>query len=298
MKTQTYAYVLQRAVELTGRVYPPLTEEATQMRGFMAQGLRMFWEMFPWSDLESAPQYFFADDYSSSTTYALGDVVYFPATTSYYQALRASTGNDPETLSGSTYTLNSAYWAEAHPEYGSSSDGNYSSSTTYAVGNIVFYLPSQTHYQLFASATAGTAPTNTSYWGALTPFIRQIDVATASPEIGTILGLWQTNPYITRQQVQVPIERNGSGIVVRSEIPWVWVENRSLPPSWSSDPSTVPYIFAESIALYGAGLMLKLRDGKVDLGNELIAMAQESNANEADKIARQEMQVRQITMMR
>ncbi len=297
MKTQTYAYVLQRAVELTGRAYPPLTEEANQFRGFMAQGLRMFWEMFPWSDLESAPQYFFASDYSASTTYTLGDVRYFPATTTYYQALRATTGNDPATLSGSTYTLNSAYWAEAHPYYGQSSGGNYSSSTTYTVGQQVLYLPKQQYYQLFATASAGTAPTNASYWGLLTPWVRQIDVATASPEIGTILGLWGVNPYITRNQNQYRIERNGSGIVIRREIPWIWVENRSLPPSWASDPSTVPYIFAESVALYGAGMMLKVRDGKVDLGNELISMAQDSNANEADKMCRQEMQTRPLTFV-
>jgi len=298
MKTQTYEYVLQRAVELTGRVYPCTTEEATLFRSFIAHNLRRYWEMFPWPDLITATQYFFAADYSASTTYALGDVVYFTATEKYYQALRATTGNDPATASGTEYTTNEAYWSEALSNYSSASQGSWDSSTTYSVGAIQLYVPTQRYYQLFASATAGTAPTNSSYWGLLTPFVRQIDPSTASPEIGTIFNIWRSDPNVTTYQRKANIVRNSDGILVREALPYVWVENRSVPPSLSTTPSTIPYIFAESVALAAAGSMLRSVDGKVDLGDELSGMAEDFNAQEADKVCRQEMQVFPITFTR
>lgn len=295
MKTQTYTYVLQRAVELTGRVYPPSTEEANLFRSFIANNLRRFWEMFPWPDLISTTQYFFANDYESSTAYAAGDVVYFIAAKKYYQAVRAATGNDPATAGATQYETNTAYWAEAKPDYATVSGGDWSSSTTYSVGDISLYVPTQTYYQLHSACVAGTVPTNTSYWGALSPFIRQVDPATASPEIGTIIAIWREDPRVSLTQQKVAIIRDTNGILVREELPYIWVVNRQVPPSLSSDPSTIPYIFAESVALAAAGMMLRSVDGKVDLGDEISGMAEETNNAEADKVCRQEMQVIPIT---
>lgn len=295
MKTQTYTYVLQRAVEMTGRVYPPSTEEANLFRSFIAHSLRRFWEMFPWPDLISTTQYFFADTYSASTAYATGDVVYFTASQKYYQAVTATTGNDPATAGSTQYITNTAYWAEAKPDYSSVSGGDWSASTTYSVGDIRLYLPTQTYYQMHSACVSGTVPTNTAYWGALAPFIRQVDPSTASPEIGTILAIWREDPRVSIAQLQVAIDRDTNGILVREELPYIWVVNRQVPPSLSSDPSTIPYIFAESVACAAAGMMLRSVDGKVDLGDELSGIAEDTNSNEADKVCRQEMQVRPIT---
>lgn len=267
-------------------------------RGFIARNLRRFWEMFPWPDLLTATQYFFADDYSASTAYALGDVVYFVATQKYYQALRATTGNDPATASGTEYSTNTAYWAEAQSDYSSVSQGSWESSVTYSVGNIQLYVPTQRYYQLFQAASAGTVPTNSTYWGLLDPFIRQIDPSTASPEIGTIFNIWRNDPSVTTYQRKVNIARNSNGILVRESLPYVWVENRSVPPALATDPSTIPYIFAESVALAAAGDMLYSVDGKADYGDSLRMLAEETNAQEADKACRQEMQVFPITFTR
>jgi hypothetical protein len=298
MKTQTYAYVLQRAVELTGRVYPCSNEEEAMFRSFMAHNLRRFWEMFPWPDLVSTTQYFFGEAYNESTAYASGDVVYFTPSQKYYQAIRATTGNAPATASSTDYTTNSAYWSEAKSDYSSVSDGDWISSTTYNVGDIRLYVPTQSYYQLHSAAVAGTVPTNTAYWGLLSPFIRQVDPATASPEIGTIFAIWREDPRVSIAQQQVPIDMDTNGILVREALPYIYVVNRQVPPSLSVAPSTIPYIFAESIALAAAGNMLRSVDGKVDLGDELSAMAEEFNNSEADKVCRQEMIVKPITFTR
>ena len=131
MKTVTYASVLQRACELTGRVYSALTtEEATLLRGYLARALRWAWEHYPWPDILNYTQEYFAPTYSASATYAAGTVVYFPGTGTYYVACQSTTGNPPAThnIATDVYTIVYDQWQYAQPNYESSVGGNWIST--------------------------------------------------------------------------------------------------------------------------------------------------------------------------
>jgi hypothetical protein len=84
-------------------------------------------------------------------------------------------------------------------------------------------------------------------------------------------------------------------MVVLDQFPYVWIEARLLPPVYTTDPSTIPYKFSEICAYRAAGQMLRV-DGKVDLGNEFLQLGESALTDEIDKVARQEMQVRQIVV--
>ena len=81
MKTVTYASVLRKAVELTGRIYPPSTEEATIFRGFISTALRKIWEKFPWPETMAVEKMYFAtildpNNLPSSSSVTVGKCYY------------------------------------------------------------------------------------------------------------------------------------------------------------------------------------------------------------------------------
>ena len=138
MRTVSYDYVLQRACELTGRVFSTLTtEESNFFRTFISMSLRSAWECFDWPEQTVYQQEFFAPTYSYQDTYNAGDVVYFPVEEKYYQWVNITPGSGQSpTTSGPNGTLNAIYWAEAQPSYGNS-DGDWDSTTAYTIGQIV-----------------------------------------------------------------------------------------------------------------------------------------------------------------
>lgn len=297
-KTVTYTYVLQKACELTGRVYPPTTEEASFFRTFIGSALRQAWEAFDWPEQTITQQEFFARTYSASTNYAYGTVVYFPTEQKYYQCVQ-STGSssiDP-TTGGPNGTLNASFWAEAQDDY--SGSASWDATATYAVGDIVLYPVTQRYYQCVAAPSAGTDPSNVTYWGILNPFFRYVsqthnpDGTVRAAELGEIFSVWPLDPRVTTTQEMAAYTFTPEGLLVTQDVPFVFVEARLLPPIYTSDPSTIPYRFSEVCSYKAAGQMLRV-DGKVDLGNEFLALGEVALTDEIDKVSRQEMQVRQI----
>lgn len=304
MRTVTYDYVLQRACELTGRVFSSLTtEEANFFRTFISMSLRSSWECFNWPEQTVYQQEFFAPTYSAATTYSAGDVVYFTTEEKYYQWINATPGaGQLPTLSGPGGSLNAIYWSEALPSYGNV-DGEYSDSKTYGIGETVLYPLTQRQYQLYALAPAGTIPTNTAYWGVLNPFLRNIS-QTTNPDgtartvpIGETFSVWPDDPRVTWRQQEVSYTFTDAGILVAQDVPYVWVEFRKSPPLLSSAAEAsayaFPYRFSEVCALKAAGQMLRV-DGKVDLGNEFLQLGEVELTKEIDKVALQEKYVRGI----
>jgi len=334
-KTVTYAYVLQKTCELTGRVYPPTTEEASFFRTFIGSALRQAWEAFDWPEQTIVQQEFFAPTYSETQSYSFGDVVYWPTEQKYYQWINnSSSSGEPPTINpdavfllglengstalalengegisiggsvsgGTNGELNSVYWAEAHPGYGNASSGKWDADTDYAVGDIVLYPETQQYYQCFSAASAGTLPTNSDYWGLLIPFFRHVsqidnpDGTTRSQQLGEIFAVYRNDPRVKVYQTRnVNYAFDSEGMIVLDELPYVFIEVRLLPPVYLADPTTLPYRFSEICAYRAAGQMLRV-DGKVDLGNEFLQLGEAALSDEIDKVARQEMQVRQIVV--
>jgi hypothetical protein len=302
-KTVTYSYVLRKACEMTGRTYPPTTEEANFFRTFIGTAIRQAWEAFDWPEQLVVQQEFFAPDYSAATAYSVGDVVYFPTEELYYQCVNVagSTGNDP-TTGGPNGTLNSGYWAEALPDYGNASGGSWDANVAYTTGQIVLYPVTQQYYQCISVPAVGTVPTNTSFWGVLNPFFRIVsqqnnpDGTTRSQELGEIFAVYQNDPRAQPVQTRnVRYNFGESGMIVLDQIAYAWIEARLLPPVYLVDPTTIPYRFSEICAYRAAGQMLRV-DGKVDLGNEFLQLGEAALSDEIDKVARQEMVTRQIVV--
>jgi hypothetical protein len=303
MRTVSYDYVLQRACELTGRVFSTLTtEEANFFRTFISMSLRSAWECFDWPEQTVYQQEFFAADYDPVQLYSAGMVVYYPTEEKYYQYVGSINSGNPPTINGPGGTLNSQYWAEAKPSYGNS-DGNWDSTTVYSIGDIVLYPATQRYYQLYATAAAGTVPTNAVYWGVLNKFLRNISQTTTAAgapralEIGETFSVWPGDPRVSWRQQEVTYTFTDDGILVENDLPYVWLEFRKVPPllatAGEASAYSFPYRFAEICALKSAGQMLRV-DGKIDLGNQFLELGEVELTKEIDKVALQEKYVRQI----
>jgi hypothetical protein len=303
MRTVTYDYVLQRACELTGRVFSTLTtEESNFFRTFISMSLRSAWECFDWPEQTVYQQEFFAANYDGTQLYSGGMVVYYPTEEKYYQYVGAINSGNPPTLNGPGGALNAQFWAEAQSSYGNSS-GNWDSSTTYTIGQIVLYPTTQEYYQLFATAPAGTVPTDGTYWGELNKFLRNIsqtnnpDGTTRAVPIGETFSVWPGDPRVSWRQQEVTYTFTDDGVLVGNDLPYVWVEFRKTPPllanAAEASAYAFPYRFSEICALKAAGQMLRV-DGKVDLGTQFLELGEIELTKEIDKVALQEKYVRQI----
>jgi len=302
MRTVTYDYVLQRACELTGRVFSSLTtEESNFFRTFISMSLRSAWECFDWPEQTVYQQEYFAANYSAVQNYSAGNVVYYPTEQKYYQYVGAINSNNPPTLNGPGGTLNSQFWALAQSSYNSTA--SWDTTTTFNVGDIVLYPVDQEYYQLCVAAAPGTVPTNATYWGQLNKFLRNIS-QTLNPsgtpravEIGETFSVWPVDPRITWRQQEVTYTFTDNGILVGDDLPYVWLEFRKSPPLLSSAAAAsayaFPYRFCEICSLKAAGQMLRV-DGKVDLGNTFLELGEVELTKEIDKVALQEKYVRQI----
>jgi len=302
MRTVTYDYVLQRACELTGRVFSALTtEESNLFRTFISMSLRSAWECFNWPEQTVYQQEYFAPNYSSAQVYSGGMVVYYPTEQKYYQYVGAINSNNPPTLNGPGGTLNSQYWGLAQPSYGSTA--TWDTTTVYNIGDIVLYPEDQEYYQLYATAAAGTVPTNAVYWGRLNKFLRYVNQqlnpsgTTRAVEIGETFSVWPADPRITWRQHEPAYTLTDYGILIGEQLPFVWIEFRKSPPLLSTAGEATayafPYRFCEICSLKAAGQMLRV-DGKIDLGNTFLELGEVELTKEVDKVALQEKYVRQI----
>lgn len=302
MKTVTYAYVLQRAAEMTGRVYSTLsTEEATMFRGFIATSLRHIWDGMPWPDLMTRSQEFFAPTYVLGETVTKTTTRYYPPTQKYYQSLTSSAVSQaPATIVGGQYTLNSGVWAEAKPSY--TVVGYWTSDGVYNVGDLVRNYYDNNVYVCVATNGTSSPESDTAHWVLLSPFFGYVsrtsnpDGTDRTTEIGTVFGTYLRDPRVTLNQPVLEGEFLDNGILFRTLPPYVWIEYRPPAPLLASDPTTIPYVFSEYCAFRAAAMMLRA-DGKIELGDSMLVLAQNEWDAEADKVTGQESQVRGVNVM-
>src|SRR6187401_1224437 len=165
MITVPYTKVLQLAVEMSSRTYPPTVEQSTIFKTFITHHLRSTWEAYSWPELCQPSVEYFAPQWLFNGGYKFGDVVFYRTTGKYYQMIRV----------GPTISLieptDPAYWAEvsATPTAGLM---EYMPEVAYDVGNQVLFEGNA--YQLCGAAPANTPPTETDSWGLILPFFRFI----------------------------------------------------------------------------------------------------------------------------
>ena len=212
-----------------------LSVEKASFAEFIESRVRQGWEYYPWPETMKVEQRQYRPDYSGSTTYsnAASDVdssqVYWPQEDKYYQALKSTSGNAPTDSSG---TVN-AQWATLGETYAAS---DYATATDYAVGDSVFYPTDREYYTMHTNASAGTVPTNASYWGKLTPFIRFIKYEqTSETKLGEIFSVTSRNPEANRAPTSLNYTLIDDGLLPEFDSgSKVWVKFRPRTPRFTS----------------------------------------------------------------
>jgi hypothetical protein len=304
VNTVTYNYVLERACELTGRVYPPQTEEEPAFRGFIAMALRKIWEKFPWPDTVTVEKVYLAQPWTNLViAYNSGSVVYMEYDKNTYISTQYLEGPPPidgvpGIASGNIYQAGAWYKVQRVP----SSSSTWLYDTQYSAGDTVIHAQSQKVY--FAKSNSqGASPdaTNSNYWTEITPyqfkFNKLVDYAgaTRTVQIGEVLSITTKDPRESGGIDSVGFSVVGDDVILLSDVGFVYVTYRQVPPGLSTVPTTIPYRFSEYVAQKAAATML-LVDGKTDAAAAMAGLAEDTLNDECDKVSNQEGLIQKVTV--
>jgi hypothetical protein len=186
-----------------------------QVNGFINQRLADWaWIGWPWPELTPIELRLYRNVYDNAFAYAAPTLttaseVFFPPTQLYYQALRATTGNAPATLTGGTYVVNAAYWALASGPY---TGPDWLDATDYAVGTIVRNPANNRFYQCYLAHTS-SGSLDTTKFGLLTVFDPYVarDQDWEENEIGEYLDMTLDDPRTVVNPRRVSFNLNGVG---------------------------------------------------------------------------------------
>lgn len=237
MVSVDYDSVLFATADLCGldRANLP-TIDFQQLRAAHNRRLRFGWDYDFWPEIIRTQKRYFRPIYSTATAYTATTEVYWPGTRRYYQAMTATTGNDPANASGVTQN---AFWADAVTSY---SADNYNNATTYTRGQQVFYPYTDRFYQLFAASSVGNLPTDATRWGILTEFDAYVSFdQTGFTPIGTIVSVDDGSAKLTTRSdalgwwksengIQISGAVNGVGDNATVGAAFAWIQFRIRPP--------------------------------------------------------------------
>lgn len=241
MRLCHYSDILQMAARLSGQDYSLTvgssgldTDVERTLRVHVNAELMELWSQANWPGLRRMEERTYRIDYASGTTYQAGDEVFFPQTQIYYQAIRSG-GFSGQAPADATDTLNSAYWALSKASYAGE---NYSATTAYAVGDIVYYASTDAYYQCHTAST-GNAPSNTTYFGLLSEFDPYISLTqTGQTEIGENgpIHVYDANPDRETQVNELNYRMTDEGIQVFNGPVKVWVQFNIPAPELVGEP--------------------------------------------------------------
>lgn len=241
MRTVDFSEVLGAASELGGLDYDNLAvKDFRTLRRGISLALQNGWEAAKWPEWCPIEKRYFRDVYAATTNYPAGAEVYYPASNKYYIALRGAgvTGQAPATLSGSTYTTNTAYWAESSTSY---SANGWATGTGYAVGNQVYYAVTDAFYQCHTAHTSSgvltpNATGASERWGVLTALDRYVAYEqTGKTSLAEVFTIWDADPRTDARASEVGFTLNENGAGVLSGPNVVWVEFRRRCPTLTGD---------------------------------------------------------------
>jgi hypothetical protein len=249
MRTVSYYDLLAAACEVAhgGSTSQPAADQWGRWRRLFSKRLATAWERAKWPDLVRVEQRAFRAEWASGTTYSKTNERFYTPAQLYYQSLRDSnTGNAP--ASGTGNTENSAYWAQCRSEY-SPNRGTWLTATAFAVGDQVYYQPTNLYYQCHTAHTSsGTLVPNATggyeRWGVLTPFDRYVAYEqTGETKIGDTFRVTQKNPDIFWADGDLDYSLSNNGVQVVDDVAEVWLKFRTQCPVLKGDAfsSTATY---------------------------------------------------------
>lgn len=258
MNSCSYFSVEQRVLALCG--LPPrvvnfgaselLASDVATINKYINRRLRQAWTFWWWPELMRSEQRAYRLAYASGTAYVVTNEVYFPATQKYYQALRSTTGNAPATLSGSTWSTNSAYWAECAESY---SGSDWADGTAYAVGDVVRSYDDGLYYSCHTAHTASSS-IDASKFGQLTVFQSYVSYTqTGFTELGAVRGMYWDDPHLVgfdrARRIDWHLTNNGPQTL--NEAPArPWVAYRLRPYEYIGSDFSASATYASGITVY------------------------------------------------
>lgn len=245
MRTVDYITVFKGAADLCGLDRNNVdTLNASRLQQWISKRLATAYERHLWPELIRVEQRFFRAAYASGTTYAASDFVFWAQTQKYYQALKTTVGNAPTDALG---VLDAAHWALAAASFGGS---DYSGSTAYVAGNIIYYPTTGLFYQCH-TATTGNAPTDTTRWGVLVPFERYVAYdQTGQTSIGHVTNVYTRNPRNFSNPGELLFTLTESGVNVVDDVAFVWVKFRLKTPVLSGAVYSASATYAATQQIY------------------------------------------------
>lgn len=252
MRTVTFQSVLFGIARMQG--YDP-TRDLTPARmatftEYVNQRILEAWKFEFWPEWTVTEQRQYRPSYTGAAVTA-GTEQYFAATSSYYQALQASTGQAPATLVGSSYVENSAYWALCSATY---SGPVWTAGTVFAVGSKTQNPNDGLFYQCIVAHTAG-ATFDATKFGVLTPFDKY--VAYEQPGLTPIDEVQlasRRNPRVqTNNCAPLNFVPSNNGIQFDWRAPsTVWLTFRQRPPVFTTTLYSSATAYASGVTIYDA----------------------------------------------
>ena len=180
-RTVTYDRFLKRVCPMTGIVYADLSADDKELfEAFFNRAIRRIWESVPWPEVSvlearTPSSNLVAFEQSGETAIELFYAIYDkdPQASTSYKRLSYDISSSGAYLVYPDQTTSAVYvWYQKQvPDY---YGDDYSGSTTYEIGDQVFYSTTGDYYKCTAQ-TAGNAPTETAYWERLTIPYRFLD---------------------------------------------------------------------------------------------------------------------------
>lgn len=205
------------------------------------------WEFWPeWTVVE---QRAFRPVYDVAETVAAGDERLLPGAQTYYQALQASTGQSPATLTGTVWVENSAYWAVCAASYSAS---DWVTGTVFTAGLQARNPEDGLFYQCHTAHTAGAAFDATKF-GVLTPFDKYVAYEQdGETPIDEVKQASRRNPRVfPANPGRIPFTPSDKGIQFNADAPaQPWIEFRKRPPVFTSTRYSATTTYALDALVY------------------------------------------------
>jgi hypothetical protein len=207
------------------------------------------WDAFFWPEWTVLEKRVFRQYWDSATSWAAKTEVYHRPSKKYYCALQANTNQEPATGSGGVYTTNLQYWGESASQY---SAEEYSNTKTYVRGERAYYPSTDKYYQLYAATSTGNLPTDTTKWGELIEFERNIDYEQSweTTVIGDVKKVWDRNPRKDTDACEIDKILQNNGVRVLGTDPVVYVEFRKRAPSWTGTTWSAATTYAKDAQVW------------------------------------------------
>lgn len=254
MRLTSYNAILTQVYSLLNLVAADaVTGDQTKINAFIQRRTREAFQKHWWDETMRIEERWFRAFYASGTAYAAptsssASEVFHPGSRGYYQALKATTGNAPATLSGTTWSTNTSYWAAVDFGY---AGNDWTDATVYAVGDTVRSVDDGLYYRCHTAHTSSSSLDATKF-GILTEWLPYISLDQASKTaIGLVRGLYLDHPGRTSEARRVKWMLGPNGIhLLDNRVTSVFVWFQIKPPVLSGSTYSAGTAYAVGDYVY------------------------------------------------